>query len=85
MTPAQIARARYDEAHQIRDAWEHRIRLAQAAHDHARKTGGDELATRRQLNAVEIEFEEATEALRLAQHLWITAANKALWPRRKTA
>lgn len=71
MTPAQVARARYDEAHQIRDAWEHRIKVAQAEHDHARRTGGDELTTRRQLNATLIQADDALEAMRAAHHEWV--------------
>ena len=79
MTPAQIARARYDEAHQIRDAWEHRIRLAQAEHDHAAKTGGDTLATKRHLNAAQMEHDDAAAAMRLAHHIWVEAAREQAW------
>ena len=71
MTPAQIARARYDEAHQIRDAWEHRIKVAQQEHQHATRVGGDKLTTRRNLNAVLIQADDALEAMRVAHHQWV--------------
>lgn len=79
MTPAQVARARYDEAHQIRDAWEHRLRVAQLEHNHAAKNGGDELATRRNLNAAQLQADDALEAMRLAHHLWVEAARGQAW------
>ena len=74
MTPVQVARARYDEARQIRDAWEHRIKVAQAAHDEARRTKSDEMTTRRTLNATLIQADDALEAMRVAHRIWVEVA-----------
>lgn len=85
LTPTQIAKARYDEAHQILDAWNQRLAQAQAHHYTTTKTGGDTLSSKRNLNAVELEHADAQAHTRITQQAWINAANQELWPARKTA
>lgn len=77
-TPAQIAKARYDEAHQILDAWTHRLAQAQAHNYNTARTGGDVLAAKRNLNAVEIEREDAKALARIARQQWVSAADKEI-------
>ena len=78
MTPAQIAKARYDEAHQILDAWTHRLARAQALSYNAARNGGDALAAKRKLNAVEIEREDAKALARIARQQWVSEADKEI-------
>lgn len=85
LTPTQIAKNRYDEAHHILDAWNHRLAQAQAHLYNTTQNGGDTLAARRNLNAIELEHTDAQAHTRITQQAWINAANQELWPTRKAA
>lgn len=85
LTPTQIAKARYDEAHQILEAWNHRLAQAQAHHYNTTQTNGDTLTSKRNLNATELEHTDAQAHASITQQAWINAANHELWPTRKTA
>ena len=71
MTEVEILKSRYDEARQIKDAWAHRLKLAQQDHSHAFHHGGDTDATRRNLTAVEINFTDAAGELKVALDAWM--------------
>jgi hypothetical protein len=73
LTEAQILKARYDEARQIKDAWQHRLNQAHRAHSIAQLTGQDTEATQRNINAVEIEFTDAAGELKVALDAWMAA------------
>ncbi|QOT15907.1 hypothetical protein [Paenarthrobacter sp. YJN-5] len=77
-TPTQIAKARYDEARHILEAWTHRLAVAQANVYNTNKHGGDILAARRNLNAVEIHREDAKADEAIARQQWVTTANKEI-------
>ena len=72
----QIAKARYDEANQILDAWNHRRSQAQAANYNANRNGGNAIETRRNLNAIEIQCEDAKELAQQARKQWIAAVHE---------
>ena len=78
LTPTQIAKARYDEARQLLDAWTHRLERAQTHAHNAARNGGDVLAARRNLNAVEIHREDAKADEAIARQQWVTTANKEI-------
>ncbi|WP_427130386.1 hypothetical protein [Pseudarthrobacter sp. S9] len=74
-TEAQILKARYDEARQIKNAWEHRLKTAHLAHKDATTYGGDTEATRRNINAVQINLADAAGELQVALDLWMHATS----------
>lgn len=71
----QTLKARYDEARQIKDAWHVRLQAAQQAHTEAVLNGGDTEATRRNINAVEINFNDAAAELSVAIDAWMDAVH----------
>lgn len=73
LTEAQICKARYDEAVQIKDAWEHRLKVAHADHKDAFDHGGDADATLRNVKAVQINLTDAAGELQIALDLWTYA------------
>lgn len=73
ITEVQILKSRYDEARKIKDAWDHRLKLAQRDHSDAFHHGGDAEATRRNLSAVEINVADAAGELKVALNAWMNA------------
>ena len=73
ITETQILKARYDEARQIKDAWDHRYRRAMQEHSEAIRHGGDFSVTRRNLDAVEIQVLDAAGELKVALNAWMAA------------
>lgn len=73
MTEAQILKARYDEAVQIKTAWDYRLHWALLEHADAAKYGGDMDATRRNLAAVEVQVQDAAGELKVALNAWMNA------------
>lgn len=73
LTEAQILKARYDEARQIKDAWDWRLRRAQYELRDAITHGGDTQASARNLAAVEINVADAAGELSVALNAWVQA------------
>ncbi|GGH93901.1 hypothetical protein ACFFGR_09430 [Arthrobacter liuii] len=73
ITEAQILRNRYDEARAIKDAWDTRHRRAQREHSDAIRHRGDIQATRRNLDAIEIQVQDAAGELKVALNAWMAA------------
>ncbi|MCO4257369.1 hypothetical protein [Pseudarthrobacter cellobiosi] len=83
ITEAQILKNRYDEARQIKDAWDWRLRRAQHELRDATVNGtGDRHAAARNAAAVEIQVADAAGELRVALNAWMQAT---LTHERKTA
>lgn len=72
ITEAQVLKARYDEARAIKEAWDYRLKRAHQEHADAIIHGGDTNATRRNLNAVEIQVQDAAGELKVALNAWMT-------------
>lgn len=75
LTEAQVLKNRYDEARAIKDAWQYRLNLAHIEHHDAQQHGGDTEATRRNINAVQINLTDAAGELRVALDLWMHATS----------
>lgn len=73
ITEAQILRNRYDEARAIKDAWDHRYMRATLEHSDAIRRGGDFEATRRNLDAIHIQVQDAAGELKVALNAWMAA------------
>lgn len=73
ITEVELLKARYDEARDIKAAWDARLRRAEAEHSHAIQVGGDFAATRRVIDAVEIEVADAAGELKVALAAWMGA------------
>lgn len=69
----QVLKNRDDEARDIKDAWHHRLQQAQTAHSNAIRTGQDHEATRRNIAAVEINFNDAAAQHQAALTTWMDA------------
>ena len=72
-TELQVLKNRYDEARDIKDAWHYRLKEAQRAHSNAIRTGQDHEATRRNITAVEINFNDAAAQHKTALTAWMDA------------
>ena len=77
LTEVQILKNRYEEAKLIKDAWDHRLKRAHQEHADAVVHGGDTNATRRNLNAVEIQVQDAAGELKVALNAWMTTTINA--------
>lgn len=77
ITEAQILKARYDEARQIKEAWDHRLKRALAEHYDALHHAGDTDATRRNLAAIDIQVADAAGELKVALHAWMASVHYA--------
>ena len=71
MTEVEILKSRYDEARQIKDAWDSRYKRALGEHSIAIRSGGDFTDTRRNLDAVEIQVADAAGELKVALAAWM--------------
>ena len=83
LTPTQIAKARYDEATQILEAWNQRLARAQADYYKHRAHHEDALTTKRILNATQLQHTDAQTQALIAQQTWINTANQDLYPTRQ--
>lgn len=72
-TAIQLLKARCDEARAIKEAWDDRLRRAEADHTKAAREGGDTAATQRRIEAAEVGVTDAAGELRVALHAWTTA------------
>lgn len=77
ISEAQVLKSRYDEARQIKEAWDYRLKRAQAEHSDAIRHGGDHEATRRNLNAIDIQVADAAGELAVALHAWMASVHYA--------
>lgn len=77
----QTLKARYDEARDIKNAWEHRLRQAEAQHTEATRAGLDNTATLRNIKAIEISFDDAAGQLAVAMDAWMAAVHHVETPR----
>lgn len=77
ITEAQILKARYDEARQIKEAWDYRLKRALSEHYHAIHHAGDHEATRRNLAAIDIQVADAAGELKVALNAWMAAVHHA--------
>lgn len=75
ITETQILKNRYDEARQIKAAWDHRLKRAQHEHSDAIRHGGDTDATRRNLAAIDIQVADAAGELKVALNAWMAAVH----------
>ncbi|MBT2537245.1 hypothetical protein [Arthrobacter sp. ISL-69] len=76
VTEVEILKARYDEARQIKDAWDHRYKRALYEHSSTIRSGGDFADTRRNLDAVEIQVADAAGELKVALNAWMHATTQ---------
>lgn len=77
LTESQILKNRYDEARQIKDAWDWRLKRAQHELADATRNGvGNRHAAARNLSAVEIHVQDAAGELEVALNAWVTAAQQ---------
>lgn len=75
VSESQILKNRYDEARQIKDAWDWRLKRAQHELADATRNGvGDRHAAARNLAAVEIHVQDAAGELAVALNAWVTAS-----------
>jgi|GEM_PF-2763578 hypothetical protein len=72
-TESQILKNRYDEALQIKAAWDHRLKRALSEHYDALHHGGDRQASERNLAALDVHVADAAGELRVALTAWMTA------------
>lgn len=72
ITDTQILKARYDEARQIKDAWDWRLKRAQLELRDATTTSGDVKAASTNLAAVEIQVTDAAGELDVALNAWVS-------------
>jgi hypothetical protein len=79
VTEVEILKARYDEARQIKDAWDYRYKRALSEHSDAIRSGGDFADTRRNLDAVEIQVADAGGELKVALAAWMHATTQQEW------
>jgi hypothetical protein len=73
ITEAQVLRNRYDEAKAIKEAWDYRYMRATKEHSDAIRHGGDFEATRRNLDAIHIQVQDAAGELKVALNAWMAA------------
>lgn len=73
ITTHQTLKARYDEARDIKDAWEYRLRQAETEHTRVIRAGGDITATLRNIKAIEVSFDDAAGQLAVAMDAWMAA------------
>lgn len=66
MTYAEIARARYNEARAIKNAWAHRLKLAERALSHAIQNGHNPDPAHRAIRAAKIRYDDATTDQQIA-------------------
>lgn len=66
VTRSELLKARYDEARAIKDAWDARLRRAEAEHTAITRNGGDNAATLRAIAAVEVSVADAAGELEVA-------------------
>ena len=70
-------KARYDEALAIKDAWDHRVARANAAYRAALTTGQGIQQAQNNLNAANIQHEEAVAYMGTCLDAWLNAADTA--------
>lgn len=72
ITETQILKARYDEARQIKEAWDWRLKRAQLELRDATTTNGDVKAASMNLAAIEIQVTDAAGELDVALNAWVS-------------
>lgn len=77
LTEAQILKNRYDEARQIKDAWDWRLQRAQYELRDATTRNGDIKAATMNLAAVQIQVADAAGELEVALRAWVRATAQA--------
>lgn len=65
-TYAEIARARYNEAMAIKNAWAHRLKLAERALSHAIQNGHNPDPAHRAIRAAKIRYDDAAAEQQIA-------------------
>ncbi|SEI45396.1 hypothetical protein SAMN04487917_101377 [Arthrobacter sp. yr096] len=72
-TRSELLKARLDEARAIHDAWNIRLRRAEAQHTITTRDGGDNTATLRVIAATEISVLDAAGELKVALEAWVSS------------
>lgn len=76
-TETELLKARYDEARAIKQAWDVRLDTAQRRHSETIRNEGDFEATRRTLDAVEIQVADAAAELKVALNAWMNSCTQS--------